>query len=222
MVEAAGRCGVGRGEACGLRPTANRWAPACDLGRTVADPAGAGADGCYTPCSSSAGATTPPAPRSGRRGPCWGSAVGGVGQPAARRRHGPTAARPPTAPWPRGTMSRKHHPRLGASLAGQGCRRVRQQGRRLPAPDDHLRHRGHPGPVGTLWPFDALGWIAVGQNLLLGSGLAWFQLVKPSTAQCADERDSQLRSGGERCGAATSRGRLAAGVRFPSSTRPRG
>ena len=33
---------------------------------------------------------------------------------------------------------------------------------------------------GTLFgPFNVLGWIAVGLNLLLGSGFAWFQLVKP-------------------------------------------
>jgi hypothetical protein len=32
---------------------------------------------------------------------------------------------------------------------------------------------------GTLFgPFNALGWIAVGLNLLLGSGFAWSQLVK--------------------------------------------
>jgi hypothetical protein len=31
---------------------------------------------------------------------------------------------------------------------------------------------------GTLFgPFNVLGWIAVGLNLLLGSGFAWFQLV---------------------------------------------
>ena len=35
---------------------------------------------------------------------------------------------------------------------------------------------------GTLFgPFNVLGWIAVGLNLLLGSGFAWFQLVKPPT-----------------------------------------
>jgi hypothetical protein len=35
---------------------------------------------------------------------------------------------------------------------------------------------------GTLFgPFNALGWIAVGLNLLLGSGFAWYQLNKPRT-----------------------------------------
>jgi hypothetical protein len=35
---------------------------------------------------------------------------------------------------------------------------------------------------GTLFgPFNALGWIAVGLNLLLGSSFAWSQLVKPRT-----------------------------------------
>jgi hypothetical protein len=35
---------------------------------------------------------------------------------------------------------------------------------------------------GTLFgPFNALGWIAVGLNLLLGSGFAWSQLVRPRT-----------------------------------------
>jgi hypothetical protein len=33
---------------------------------------------------------------------------------------------------------------------------------------------------GTLFgPFNALGWVAVGLNLLLGSGFAWFQFLKP-------------------------------------------
>lgn len=32
---------------------------------------------------------------------------------------------------------------------------------------------------GTLFgPFNALGWVAVGLNLLLGSGFAWFQSIK--------------------------------------------
>jgi len=36
---------------------------------------------------------------------------------------------------------------------------------------------------GTLFgPFNALGWIAVGLNLLLGSGFAWSQRSKPRTA----------------------------------------
>jgi hypothetical protein len=36
---------------------------------------------------------------------------------------------------------------------------------------------------GTLFgPFNALGWIAVGLNLLLGSGFAWSQLVRSKTA----------------------------------------
>jgi hypothetical protein len=36
---------------------------------------------------------------------------------------------------------------------------------------------------GTLFgPFNALGWIAVGLNLLLGSGFAWSQLTRPRTA----------------------------------------
>jgi hypothetical protein len=36
---------------------------------------------------------------------------------------------------------------------------------------------------GTLFgPFNALGWIAVGLNLLLGSGFAWSQLIRPRTA----------------------------------------
>jgi hypothetical protein len=35
---------------------------------------------------------------------------------------------------------------------------------------------------GTLFgPFNALGWIAVGLNLLLGSGFAWSQRTKPRT-----------------------------------------
>jgi hypothetical protein len=35
---------------------------------------------------------------------------------------------------------------------------------------------------GTLFgPFNALGWIAVGLNLLLGSGFAWFLYSKPRT-----------------------------------------
>ena len=42
------------------------------------------------------------------------------------------------------------------------------------------------GVVLALWgtlsgPFNALGWIAVGLNLLLGAGFAWSQLVRPST-----------------------------------------
>jgi hypothetical protein len=33
---------------------------------------------------------------------------------------------------------------------------------------------------GTLFgPFNALGWVAVGLNLLLGSSFAWFQFIKP-------------------------------------------
>jgi hypothetical protein len=40
------------------------------------------------------------------------------------------------------------------------------------------------GALLALWgtlagPFNALGWIAVGLNLLLGSGFAYFQLSKP-------------------------------------------
>jgi hypothetical protein len=36
---------------------------------------------------------------------------------------------------------------------------------------------------GTLFgPFNALGWIAVGLNLLLGSGFGWFQVSKPRAA----------------------------------------
>jgi hypothetical protein len=36
---------------------------------------------------------------------------------------------------------------------------------------------------GTLFgPFNALGWIAVGLNLLLGSAFAYFQFIKPSGA----------------------------------------
>jgi hypothetical protein len=39
---------------------------------------------------------------------------------------------------------------------------------------------------GTLFgPFNALGWIAVGLNLLLGSGFAYLQLVKPRTMSAA-------------------------------------
>ncbi|HTE69351.1 MAG TPA: hypothetical protein VK942_11425 [Actinomycetes bacterium] len=35
---------------------------------------------------------------------------------------------------------------------------------------------------GTLFgPFNALGWIAVGLNLLLGSGFAWSQRTQPTT-----------------------------------------
>jgi hypothetical protein len=42
------------------------------------------------------------------------------------------------------------------------------------------------GTVLALWgtlfgPFNALGWIAVGLNLLLGSGFAYVQLIKPRT-----------------------------------------
>ena len=42
------------------------------------------------------------------------------------------------------------------------------------------------GVVLALWgtlsgPFNALGWIAVGLNLLLGSGFAWSQLTDPRT-----------------------------------------
>ena len=36
---------------------------------------------------------------------------------------------------------------------------------------------------GTLFgPFNALGWVAVGLNLLLGSSFAWFEFVKPKTS----------------------------------------
>jgi hypothetical protein len=36
---------------------------------------------------------------------------------------------------------------------------------------------------GTLFgPFNALGWIAVGLNLLLGSGFAWSQVIEPTAA----------------------------------------
>jgi hypothetical protein len=36
---------------------------------------------------------------------------------------------------------------------------------------------------GTLFgPFNTLGWIAVGLNLLLGSGFAAFQLIEPTTS----------------------------------------
>jgi hypothetical protein len=39
---------------------------------------------------------------------------------------------------------------------------------------------------GTLFgPFNALGWIAVGLNLLLGSGFAYAQLVRPRTTSAA-------------------------------------
>jgi hypothetical protein len=39
---------------------------------------------------------------------------------------------------------------------------------------------------GTLFgPFNALGWIAVGLNLLLGSGFAYAQLISPRTASAA-------------------------------------
>jgi hypothetical protein len=39
---------------------------------------------------------------------------------------------------------------------------------------------------GTLFgPFNALGWIAVGLNLLLGSGFAYAQLTGPRTASAA-------------------------------------
>jgi hypothetical protein len=39
---------------------------------------------------------------------------------------------------------------------------------------------------GTLFgPFNALGWVAVGLNLLLGSSFAWFQFLKPRTASAA-------------------------------------
>ena len=43
------------------------------------------------------------------------------------------------------------------------------------------------GVILALWgtlvdPFNALGWIAVGLNLLLGSGFAWSQLIQPRTA----------------------------------------
>ena len=40
---------------------------------------------------------------------------------------------------------------------------------------------------GTLaGPFNALGWIAVGLNLLLGAGFAYLQLNTPRTPQAAD------------------------------------
>jgi hypothetical protein len=39
---------------------------------------------------------------------------------------------------------------------------------------------------GTLFgPFSALGWVAVGLNLLLGSSFAWFQFLKRRTASAA-------------------------------------
>ena len=39
---------------------------------------------------------------------------------------------------------------------------------------------------GTLdGPFNALGWIAVGLNLLLGAGFAYLQLDRPRTARAA-------------------------------------
>lgn len=43
------------------------------------------------------------------------------------------------------------------------------------------------GVILALWgtlvgPFNALGGIAVGLNLLLGSGFAWSQLIQPRTA----------------------------------------
>lgn len=39
---------------------------------------------------------------------------------------------------------------------------------------------------GTLFgPFNALGWIAVALNLLLGSGFAYFQLIDPTTTPAA-------------------------------------
>jgi len=39
---------------------------------------------------------------------------------------------------------------------------------------------------GTLFgPFNALGWIAVGLNLLLGSGFAWFPYSKPRTTSAS-------------------------------------
>jgi hypothetical protein len=47
------------------------------------------------------------------------------------------------------------------------------------------------GVVLALWgtlagPFNALGWIAVGLNLLLGAGFAYLQLNMPRTPQAAD------------------------------------
>jgi hypothetical protein len=47
------------------------------------------------------------------------------------------------------------------------------------------------GVVLALWgtlagPFNALGWIAVGLNLLLGAGFAYLQLNAPRTPQAAD------------------------------------
>jgi hypothetical protein len=43
------------------------------------------------------------------------------------------------------------------------------------------------GVILALWgtlsgPFNALGWVAVGLNLLLGSSFAWFELIKPRTS----------------------------------------
>lgn len=40
--------------------------------------------------------------------------------------------------------------------------------------------------LGTLFgPFNALGWVAVGLNLLLGSGFAWFHFSEPRTSWAA-------------------------------------
>jgi hypothetical protein len=49
------------------------------------------------------------------------------------------------------------------------------------------------GVVLALWgtlggPFNALGWIAVGLNLLLGAGFAYLQLDRPPTTQAAGRR----------------------------------
>jgi hypothetical protein len=39
---------------------------------------------------------------------------------------------------------------------------------------------------GTLFgPFNALGWVAVGLNLLLGSSFAWLQFIRPRTSSAA-------------------------------------
>lgn len=44
---------------------------------------------------------------------------------------------------------------------------------------------------GTLFgPFNALGWVAVGLNLLLGSRFAWFQFIRPTTSSAPEQPET--------------------------------
>jgi hypothetical protein len=76
----------------------------------------------------------------------------------------------------------------GLTTGWRGMRRILREGERSAGP--WLAFTYGVGVILALWgtlsgPFNALGWVAVGLNLFLGSSFAWREFIRPRTSSAS-------------------------------------